>query len=185
MTDYLNIPPNPMTNLEQQIRDHWSTYRPKMYAEMEANGTLEAAIENASQQTKEAVINYSSDPPEGMTPAQAFWAGWETFREQWAFLPAEEGFDDDDEPDPFMDAQRAMDRQMAAEMGNPPDIWDEKNERWISLYVWDDEKEEMVSTGEWDETIEEWFPAEGFEHLFPIDIEGSEDADNEDADNEA
>jgi hypothetical protein len=97
MMDYLNIPDNPLTNLRKQIRAHWARYRPKMVAEMDAKGTLDEAIDNTAQLTEEAVLDYAANSPEGMSPAQAFLASWELFRGEWAFLPAEEGWDKDDE----------------------------------------------------------------------------------------
>jgi hypothetical protein len=160
MTDYQNIPQNPLTNLRQQIRDHWTKYRPTMYAEMEANGTLDEAIENAAQLTEEAVTDYAAKPPEGMSPAQAFFAGWELFRNEWAFLPAEEGWDetDEDEEDPELEAHQAFLRRYAAEM-SINDIWDEKTEEWITPAVWDEEKQKLIPTGYWDDAAEEWVPA--------------------------
>jgi hypothetical protein len=174
MTDYQNIPQNPLTNLRQQIREHWARYRPTVYAAMDAKGTLDEAIDNAAQLTEEAVLNYSSNPPDGMTPAQAFFAGWELFRGEWAFLPAEEDFDETDEEDPSYDARMALSRQLSAEM-TVNEIWDEKNERIILPFIWDEEKEELVSTGFWDENEEIWYPAEGFEDLFPIESDDDDD----------
>jgi hypothetical protein len=59
-------------------------------------------------------------------------------------------------------------RRYAAEM-SVNDIWDEKNERYITPFIWDEEKEELVPTGFWDETEEVWYPAAGFDDLFPIE----------------
>jgi len=138
MSDYLNIPQNPLTNLRLQIREHWSRYRPKMFAEMEASGVLEDAIDNAAQQTEEAVLDFAANPPEGISPAQAFWAGWETFRNEWAFLPAEEGFDDDGEEDPELDANQENLALISSMMNAPPDVWDDEKEEWVSAEDYDE-----------------------------------------------
>ena len=130
MSDYLNIPQSPLTDLQKQIRSHWARYRPRMFAEMEANGTLDEAIENAARQTEEAVMDYANNPPEGTSPAQAFWAGWETFRDEWAFLPGEEGFDEDGEADPELDAYRENLALISSIMSAPPDVWDDEQEEW-------------------------------------------------------
>lgn len=136
MTDYMNIPSNPMTNLPQQIREHWAHYRPKMFAEMEAKGVLDAAIERAAQMTEDAVFSYSSNPPEGMSPAQAFWAAWEMYRNEWAFLPAEEGFDEEDENDPEYQAYRER-MQIIREMMTA--VTTDEDEDWDEDYIDGDE----------------------------------------------
>ena len=172
--DDMNITNNPLTNLRQQIHKHWAKYRPSMFAEMQANGTLNEQIDHAARLTEEAVLDYA---PEGMSPAQAFLVGWELYRNEWAFLPAEDGlFDNEAEDDPETAAYRKRLRRMAAEQ-TVSDIWDEQNERWLTPFVWDEEKEELVPTGAWDDTTEEWTPAEGYENWFPPDpeIEASDD----------
>jgi hypothetical protein len=179
MIDYTSIPPNPLTNLSQQIRAHWARYRPKMFAEMEVGGTLEAAIDHAARQTEEAVFDYVSRNSKEMNPAQAFFTAWEIFREEWAFLPAEEGFaeDDEDEEEPYSLYHATM-RARAAE-AQVEDIWDEKNERYITPFAWDMDKEELVPTGEWNDETEEWTPYPGFEYLNPpLESEGENHDDD-------
>jgi len=166
MTENRNIPRNPLTNLRGQIREHWAKYRPKMFAEMEAKGTLDDAIRYAAQQTEEAISEFTANPPQDMTPAQAFWAAWELYRGEWAFLSAEESLEQDDEEETEVSLYSVWMLAKQAE-AQVDDIWDEKNERWITPMIWDDDKEELVPTGEWNEETEEWRPYPGFEYLNP------------------
>lgn len=66
-----------------QIRRHWLEHRPKMAAQLQAAGKLDAAVYAAEQLTldAEATAIYN-----GMAPDQAR----ELTREEWAFLPSEE-----------------------------------------------------------------------------------------------
>ena len=89
---------NPLTNLNAQIRAHWEKYRPNMVARLKAEGKYDRAVRIATELTTEAVLGYY--PSEPMNMGQAFWQGWELFRNEWAFLPAEEDVPDSDELDP-------------------------------------------------------------------------------------
>ena len=77
------MPPNPFTTLRVDIETHWRTYLPRMVAELEAEDRLSEAIQDAVTLTEEAVL-------EAVSQGQPFWTAWQTYREQWAFLPAEE-----------------------------------------------------------------------------------------------
>ncbi len=103
MTDWTNIPPNPLTNLEAQIRAHWAEHRPKMVAALEAAGKLEQAIAQAAEDTKEAVINHTAENGKGRNSAEVFFEAWELYRNEWAFLPAEEEANDDNEEEDELD----------------------------------------------------------------------------------
>ena len=74
---------NPLTTLRPDIEAHWRAHRPVMVAQLEAEGRLKAAIEAAATQTEEAVQN-------AVATGTPFWDAWQTFREEWAFLPKEE-----------------------------------------------------------------------------------------------
>jgi hypothetical protein len=89
MFDYTHIPPNPMTNLTRQIREHWVTHLPRMTAHLRATGQFDALVEAAAAQTQDAVITYTSENSKGRNSAEVFFEAWELFREEWAFLPAE------------------------------------------------------------------------------------------------
>ncbi len=65
------------------IEKHWREFRPKMVKELEAKGQLRQAIERAADRTADAE---SAAIRNGMSP----WEAQEMFREQWAFLPAED-----------------------------------------------------------------------------------------------
>ena len=81
---------NPLTNLEETIREHWQKYLPKMSAELQAEGQLETSIQSAAQKTRDAMALQ-------MSKGMQFWEAWEMIREQWAILPAEEDYDEDEE----------------------------------------------------------------------------------------
>jgi hypothetical protein len=87
----LNISNNPLSTLRADIRAHWKKYLPRMTKRLAEAGTLEARIEEAARQTEEAVLSYVQ-AAQGSTfsPAQAFWQAWEIYRNDWAFLPAEQ-----------------------------------------------------------------------------------------------
>ena len=81
--------PNPFTNFQAKIDRHWREYRPRMYAELEQRGELEAAIKAADEQTFEAHVLLTQ---QGLD----FWRAWEAVKEEWAYLPAEEDEDDEE-----------------------------------------------------------------------------------------
>jgi len=84
---------NPLTNLEQTIRAHWLEYRPKMCAALQAEGKLDAAIDEASRRTREALH-------ELMDKGEPLYFAWAEVREEWAILPPEE-----EEPEVFEDVE--------------------------------------------------------------------------------
>jgi hypothetical protein len=68
--------------LKEQIREHWKTFRPRMYRGLVKAGKLEQSLDQAVDQTKDAVADSLLA---GANPDQA----WEGARELWAFLPSE------------------------------------------------------------------------------------------------
>jgi hypothetical protein len=91
------VPNNPLAGLEDQIKEHWETFRPSMTAEMKQDGSFETSVKEAAEKTRQAVLNYvqaHSSNPGGS--AAALYEGWELFREEWAFLASEEDDEDED-----------------------------------------------------------------------------------------
>ncbi|GIK42123.1 MAG: hypothetical protein BroJett011_59560 [Chloroflexota bacterium] len=75
--------PSEMELLEM-VRQHWQKYRPQAFARLQQMGYLEESIQTAVRLTLDALsqlISYHQ-----MDPREA----WETVREEWALLPAEE-----------------------------------------------------------------------------------------------
>ena len=70
-------------SLGVQIRRHWLEHRPKMAAELQTAGKLDAAVYAAEQLTLDAEATAIRN---GMAPDQAR----ELTRGEWAFLPCEE-----------------------------------------------------------------------------------------------
>jgi len=93
--------PNPLTNLNAQIRAHWEQYRPRMVARLKALGQYDQAVATAVTLTEEAVLSYR--PQRTGNEAQKFWEAWELFRTEWAFLPTEEDVPDSPELHPALD----------------------------------------------------------------------------------
>jgi hypothetical protein len=90
--------PNPLTNLNAQIRAHWEKYRPQMAARLKVAGQYDRAVATAVTLTEEAVLTYR--PDRQGNEGQKFWEAWELFRNEWAFLPAEADVPDSDERNP-------------------------------------------------------------------------------------
>lgn len=80
-----------MTPLASQILEHWETYRPRMAAEFKEQGRLVLECQLAADKTKEMLYNLED---QGMSRDQA----WELVREEYAFLPEEEGVFPEPEP---------------------------------------------------------------------------------------
>ncbi len=72
----------PLDPLALEIRDHWKTYRPKMFRELVLEGRLDQALYEASERTGRAF----GELVEAGLEAQA---AWEAVRGDWAFLRAE------------------------------------------------------------------------------------------------
>ena len=77
MTDY------PLGSLGLQIKAHWKTYRPEVYAELETSGDLAESLHAAQERTSDLMDSLLD---KGLPYHQA----WELAREEWAFLPSEE-----------------------------------------------------------------------------------------------
>jgi hypothetical protein len=125
---------NPLTNLEETIRQHWRTYRPKMWAELEQAGELEERIQTAAERTREAVMRLTQQ-------GQSLWEAWHAVREEWAILPAEE----DEEPE----AADADDDSLWAILFD--DEGDEDDEPWWVEEEYEDDDVDAKGKGERDE----------------------------------
>lgn len=83
----MNTATNPLTTLREYTEAHWREYCPGKVADLEAQGALDKAIDQAVERTENAILDAVAEGAD-------FWAAWELYREKWAFLPAE---DDDEE----------------------------------------------------------------------------------------
>ena len=71
---------------------HWREFRPKMVRDLEAKGTLMAALFEAQETTvteMEALIR-QLETEHKLTPQQAHDRAWEMIREKYILLPPEE-----------------------------------------------------------------------------------------------
>lgn len=87
MTMMPAVSDNPLANLDERIRAHWEKYLPHMSAALKAQGKFDECVAAAVQLTEDAVFHYRGD---GLDAQQSLLQAWEMFREEWAFLPAEE-----------------------------------------------------------------------------------------------
>jgi hypothetical protein len=79
-----------MTQYGLMAENHWRAFRPKMVAELEAKGTLQATLLEAEEQTDAEVDQIRRQLiQQGQTPQQAHDTAWEMVRERYLFLPPE------------------------------------------------------------------------------------------------
>jgi len=70
---------------------HWRQFRPRMVAELEAEGRLMAALREAERQTFREMTRLTREfTRRNMTPQQAHDQAWELIREKYILLPPEE-----------------------------------------------------------------------------------------------
>ena len=67
----------------RQAVEHWRKYRPKMYAQLFANGELYDRAQKAAEQTQQ---EYQDGITRGLLPHES----WEMVRQNHIFLPTEE-----------------------------------------------------------------------------------------------
>ena len=84
-----------MTTLTQYGRmaeRHWREFRPKMVAELEAQGRLKEALFEAQETTKDEMMELTRrlQKEQGLTPQQAHDQAWEMIREKYILLPPED-----------------------------------------------------------------------------------------------
>lgn len=85
--------PIQLTQYGMMAEKHWREFRPKMVAQMEAEGTLQEMLLQAENSTKdemhELIMKFQQ---QGMTPQQAHDRAWEMVREEYILLrPENEG----------------------------------------------------------------------------------------------
>jgi hypothetical protein len=71
---------------------HWREFRPRMVKELEAKGTLMEALFEAQETTLDEMetLTRKLETEQSLTPQQAHDEAWETIREKYILLPAEE-----------------------------------------------------------------------------------------------
>lgn len=79
------MPEYPLTRFGLMAKRHWKIYLPTLYRELEKEGTLEEALYEAQENTKELLGDLIRA---GMTYEEA----WEVAREEYLLRPAEPGY---------------------------------------------------------------------------------------------
>ena len=84
-----------LTGYGLMAEDHWREFRPKMVAELEAQGKLEEALYEAQESTSDEMIDLTRKlRKQGLTAQQAYAQAWEMIREKYILLPPEESDSD-------------------------------------------------------------------------------------------
>jgi hypothetical protein len=79
-----------LTQYGLMAEKHWRQFRPKLVAELEAKGTLQATLLEAEEQTDAELDQIRRQLiQQGQTPQQAHDTAWEMVRERYLFLPPE------------------------------------------------------------------------------------------------
>lgn len=83
---------NTLTQYGRLAEKHWREFRPRMVAQMEAAGTLEAALIEAEGATADemAALIPALQSESGLTAQQAHDQAWEMTREKYLLLPPED-----------------------------------------------------------------------------------------------
>ena len=70
---------------------HWRTWLPRLVAELDRTGRLQATLREAAERTAMDLEELRRHfIQQGLTPAQAGQRAWEIVRERYLFLPPEE-----------------------------------------------------------------------------------------------
>ena len=81
----------PLTQYGCQAEKHWRMFCPKMVAELEAKGQLQAMLSEAEEQTEADLDRIRRQLIQwGQTPQRAHHQAWEMVRERYLFLPPEQ-----------------------------------------------------------------------------------------------
>jgi hypothetical protein len=74
-------------------KSHWMEFRPKMVAQLIAEGRLEEALFEAQETTIDEMetLCRTLEREQKLTPQQAETQAWEMIREKYILLPPEEG----------------------------------------------------------------------------------------------
>ncbi len=82
--------PIALTQYGRMAEKHWREFRPKMVAELEANGTLQEMLLEAEEKTASEMHDLTMQfQKQGLTPQQAHDQAWEMVRERYLLLPEE------------------------------------------------------------------------------------------------
>jgi len=80
----------PLTQYGLMAEKHWREFRPKMVAELEAQGRLHAMLLEAEEKTDQELDQLRRQlMAQGLTAQQAHDTAWELVRERYIFLPPE------------------------------------------------------------------------------------------------
>ena len=80
----------PLTQYGLMAEKHWREFLPKMVAELEAKGQLQAMVLEAENKTEAELDSLRRHLiQQGLTPQQAQDRAWEIVRERYIFLPPE------------------------------------------------------------------------------------------------
>ena len=89
----MSAPASPyLTQYGVMAEKHWREFRPAMVREMEAKGTLMAALFEAQETTLDEMetLTRKLETEQGLTMQQAETQAWEMIREKYILLPPEE-----------------------------------------------------------------------------------------------
>jgi hypothetical protein len=101
--------------LKELARSHWKEHRPKFFAELQKDGYLEEALNNAAKNTLDAYQNVKRQLlKRGESPGQAHAIAWELVREEWILRPSEE------QPDLENPNQKSSQLDNLLQNPNPP-----------------------------------------------------------------
>jgi len=78
------VPQNPLTGLRPKVERHWREFRPAMYRELKAAGSLSRVLNQAVDLTSQAYLELLENNPD-----LGFDRAWEMVKDQWAFPPPE------------------------------------------------------------------------------------------------
>ena len=80
----------PLTQYGRMAEHHWREFCPRMVADLEATGRLDAMLREAEEQTERELDSLRRHfLQQGLTPQQAHDRAWEIVRERYLFLPPE------------------------------------------------------------------------------------------------
>ena len=81
---------NTLTQYGLMAEKHWREFRPRMVAELEAQGKLQEMLYEAQEKTKDEMTDLQMQLiKQGLTPQQARDQAWEMVRERYILLPPE------------------------------------------------------------------------------------------------
>ncbi len=88
----MGTPPIQLMQYGLMAENHWREFLPAMVREMEATGTLMAALFEAQETTLDEMetLTRKLETEMHLTPQQAETAAWELIREKYILLPAED-----------------------------------------------------------------------------------------------